>query len=34
MIFIKGLTINNGSVSTKDIDVKVYVNMAEVYEVN
>ena len=34
IISIKGLTINNGSVNTKDIHVKINIDMAEVYEVN
>ena len=34
IIFIKGLTINNGSVNTKDIDVKIDIDMADVYKVN
>ena len=33
LIFVKGLTINNGSVNTKEIDVTIVFNMAEVYDV-
>lgn len=32
--YITGLTINNGSVTTKEIDVIIDFDMAEVYEVN
>ena len=33
-ILLKGLTINNGSVSTKDIQSTTKFDMANVYEVN
>jgi hypothetical protein len=34
IIFTQGLTVNNGSLNTKDIHVKIVFNMADVYEVN